>query len=571
LPQLRETAKLALIWNFFVVQGRSVLERVAHYANDVIMVFSLDGRLIEANERFFDIYGYPRGALPPITLADLRSPAALKTVAADLHRVRAEGSLVFETEHRRYDSSLFPVEVNSRLVELDGEPYAVSVVRDISEIKTAQARVRNMTNLLQTVAAAHRLLLHSNTDQEVFAGICAIATRFGLKMAWIGLIDGDMVRPVSWAGEGSGYLDDLVIRLDPSDRHARGPTGRAARLGRPVICTDFLSDPDTTPWHDRGRVFGWGASAAFPLFRHGRSCGALTLYAAEPGAFGPEEQTLLEDLAANVSFKLDQLDIRAQNAELQSRLQASVQNLLDVNVELERFSEIYSHDLQEPVRNVVSFTQFLERRLSGRLDSETEGLLRIIVEAARRIRQLNFDLLDFSRSRHSQTALAPTDAGAALRYACDTLSASLDQSGGQVHAGPLPEVLGNDAELRQVFLALLSNAILYAAPGRRPRIEVDAVAEGESWHFTVGDNGIGIESAYLDKVFTVFFRLHAAPDYPGSGVGLAITRKIIERHGGTVWIESEPGQGTVVHFRLHGTTNAPPAEAVLSARASGQP
>ena len=534
-----------------------MLERVAHYANDVIVVFSLDGRLIEANDRFFDFYGYSRESLPHLTLSDLRSQTAVTAIRADLDRVTSQGHFTFETEHRRCDGAVFPVEVSSRLVHLDGGSYAVSVIRDISEIKAAMGRIQNMTALLQTATAVHHHLLHANHEQDVFSGVCRASTQFGLKMAWIGVIEGEAVRPVSWSGEGSAYLDGLVILLDPRDCHAWGPTGTAIRFGKPVVSADFQNDPATAPWHERGQLFGWKASAAFPLFRYGQVYGALTLYAAESGMFGPAEQTLLEDLAANVSFKLDQLDVRAQNAELQASLQESLQKLLDVNVELERFSEIYSHDLQEPVRNVVSFTQFLERRLTGKFDAETEGLLRIIVDAARRIRQLNFDLLDFSRSRHSQTALIPTDSGAALRDACDTLQASLEQSGGQVHCGPLPEVLGNPAELRQVFLALLSNAIKFATPGRRPQIEVAAEAEGEVWHFTVRDNGIGIESAYLDKVFTVFFRLHARPDYPGSGVGLAISRKIIERHGGTIWLESPPGQGVEAHFRLYAAPSLP--------------
>jgi len=532
--------------------GVHVLGIAAHYANDVILVFSLTGRLLEANERFFDLYGYRREEVAHITLRDIRSPTSVASVSADLKRAEDEGGITFETEHRRKDGSVFPVEVSSRVVEIKGTRCAVSIVRDITEIKAAADRIAGMNCLFQTVTAAHQALLHSSSDDDVFDGICSVATSFGLKMAWVGLVDGNEVRPVRWSGNGSEYLSGIVIRVDPDDPRSWGPTGKAIQLGNPVVCNDFQNDPQTAPWHERGRAYGWGASAAFPLFRRGRPCGAFTIYSDRPGFFGADEVKLLEDLAGNISFLLDQIDIRNENRELETILQKSLQSLLDVNIELERFAEIYSHDLQEPVRNVVSFTQFLERRLSGQLDGDTQSLLKTIVEAAMRIRQLNFDLLEFSRSRHSQTALGCVDSETAVKYACGELDASLEQAGGEIRLHqPLPQVLGNEAELRQVFINLLSNAIKFASPLRPLTIDVAAQPEGDGWHFTIQDNGIGIEEQYLDKVFTVFFRLHALPEYPGSGVGLAITRKIIDRHDGRIWIESQDGGGTCVHFWLH--------------------
>lgn len=524
----------------------------AQFANDVILVFSLAGRLLEANERFYDLYGYRHDDVADITLSDIRSLSCMDSVPADLKRAEDEGGVTFETEHRRKDGSVFPVEVSSRVVEIKGTRCAVSIVRDITEMKAAAARIAGMNCLFQTVTAAHQALLHSSSDDEVFAGICSVATAFGLKMAWVGLVDGNEVTPVRWSGNGSEYLAEIMIRVDPDDPRSWGPTGKAIRLGVPVVCNDFQNDPQTAPWHERGRAYGWGASAAFPLFRRSRTCGAFTIYSDRPDFFGPDEVNLLEDLAGNISFLLDQIDIRNENRELEGILQKSLQSLLDVNIELERFAEIYSHDLQEPVRNVVSFTQFLERRLSGQLDAETQLLLKTIVEAAMRIRQLNFDLLEFSRSRHLQTALACVDSETAVQYACGELEASLEQAGAQIRLHPpLPQVLGNEAELRQVFINLLSNAIKFASPMRPLTIDVTATPESGGWHFTIQDNGIGIEEQYLDKVFTVFFRLHALPEYPGSGVGLAITRKIIDRHDGRIWIESRYGVGTSVHFWLH--------------------
>lgn len=529
-----------------------MLGPAAQFANDAILVFDQDGRLTEANERFLALYGYARGELPTLTLADLRSEASLSSLDADLRRTDELGAITYQTEHRRKDGSTFPVEISARILEVDAARYKVSIIRDISDSKATTNHIARLNRLFQATTAAHQVLIHSTTDDEAFGRICNVATEFGLKMAWVGLADGDTVKPMKWSGDGSDYLDGLIIKLDPADPHSWGPTGTAVRLGKHVICNDFQNDLQTAPWHQRGKRYGWGSSAAFPLFRGGNCCGALTIYSAYVDYFGFDEVRLLDDLATNISFLLDQIDIQHKKNELEARLQKSLDSLVNANIELERFSEIYSHHLQEPVRNVVSFTQLLERKLAGKLDDETKALLQTIVHAAMEIRQMNLDLLVFSRSRHSQTSLGPTDAGTAVQYACGELQASVTQAGADIRIKPLPQILGNDAELRQVFINLLSNAIKFAAPGRPPVIEVDAQAEDGGWHFTVRDNGIGIEEDYLEKVFVVFSRLHVQAEYPGTGTGLAITRRIIERHDGRIWIDSQMGVGTTVHFWLHG-------------------
>ncbi len=528
-----------------------VLGPAAQFANDAILVIGLDGRLMEANERFLTLYGYRPEELCHLSLADLRSEAARMNLDADPRRIDELEAITFETEHRRKDGSVFPVEVSTRVHEMNGVRYKVSIVRDITAGKAAINHIARLNRLFQAVTAAHQALLRSTTNDEVFGRVCTVATDFGMKMAWVGLTDGDVVRPAKWSGDGSDYLDGLVIRLDPADPRSWGPTGTAIRLGKHVICNDFQNDPQTAPWHERGRRYGWGASAAFPLFRGGLPCGALTIYSAHMGYFDVDEVCLLDDLAANISFLLDQIEVQHKKDELEARLQKSLDSLVDANIEMERFSEIYSHHLQEPVRNVVSFSQLLERKLAATLDAETKGVLSTVVEAAMKIRQLNLDLLEFSRLRHSPTALGSADSAAALQYACEELQASLKQAKAEIRIKPLPEVLGNDRELRQVFINLLSNAIKFAAPDRPPVIEVEARAEDGGWHFTIRDNGIGIDEPYLEKVFVVFSRLHVQAEYPGTGTGLAITRRIIERHGGRIWMDSRLGVGTTVHFWLH--------------------
>lgn len=534
-----------------------MLGLAARYANDAIIVVDGGGCLAEVNDRFCQMYGYAPAEAAGLSLVELRAPETLTTLDADLRCADEHGALTFQTIHRRKDGTCFPVEVSTRVALIEGDAVKISVIRDIAERKAAEARIGRLSRLYQAIAAAQQAMLHSTTEDEVFGRICAVATDYGLRMAWVGMAEGDQVRPVKWSGAGSDYLDGLVITLDPADPRSWGPTGTAVRTGRHVICNDFQHDLATQPWHERGRTFGWGASGAFPLLRGGRPVGALTIYSSEPGFFGEDELALLDDLAANISFLLDRFQVEERKNELEAALKASLDHMVDVNLELERFSEIYSHHLQEPVRNVVAYAQLLERRLAGKLDADQSALLAILAEGARRIGQLNLDLLAFAQARHADSALGEADCDRALRYAREQLASTIEQAGAVIEAKPLPRVLGAEPELRQVFVNLLSNALKFAAPDRRPVIRIGAVAEQGGWHFTVADNGIGIAPEYLDKVFGVFVRLHTSQAYPGSGVGLAITRRSIERQGGRVWIDSQPDCGTVVHFWLRAAEAGP--------------
>lgn len=539
-----------------------LLGHAAKFANDVILVLSLDGRILEANEQFSHLYGYDAGEAASLTLADLRSETSRDHLAADLARAAALGEFACETEHRRKDGTVFPVEVSSRLVAIDGAPHHVSIIRDISERKAAQNRLIRVGHLYRAVSVAYQALLYSKSADEVFRRICSVSTDFGLKLAWVGLVEDDKVVPVQWSGEGSDYLDGLRITVDPDDPSAWGPTGTAARLGRHVICNDFQDDPLTAPWHERGRTHGWMASGAFPLFRLGRTVGALTIYSGERGYFGADEIRLLDDLAAGISFVLDRIEIESAKKELEAALQKSLDQLTNANIELERFAEIYSHDLQEPIRNVVSFSQLLARRLGDQLGEDDRSTLATIIDAAKRIGQLNLDLLAYSRSRRDGGVLATADAGKALDYASGELDERMRAAGAELRVKGLPVVVGSDAEIRQVFINLLSNSLKFA-DHRPPLIEVEARPEQDFWHFTFRDNGIGVAEEYHEKIFGVFVRLHPTSLYPGSGVGLAITRRIIERLGGRIWIESRLGAGTTVHFLLRKPQeDAPQAAAV---------
>jgi PAS domain S-box-containing protein len=220
------------------------------------------------------------------------------------------------------------------------------------------------------------------------------------------------------------------------------------------------------------------------------------------------------------------------------------------NEELQRFAYVASHDLQEPLRSIVSFSQLLERRYKGRLDADADDYIAFIVEGGVRMRNLIRDLLQFSRLETQARNPVPADAGRAVTDALELHAGQLAELGGSVTVGQLPTVLADPAQLEQVFVNLVGNAIKYRQPDTAPEIAISARRTDGWWEFAVADNSIGIEAEYFDRIFEMFRRLHTHDKYEGTGIGLAVVKRIVERHGGRIWVESTPGVGSTFFFTL---------------------
>jgi len=220
------------------------------------------------------------------------------------------------------------------------------------------------------------------------------------------------------------------------------------------------------------------------------------------------------------------------------------------NDELEQFAHIASHDLQEPLRMISSYIQLLRRRYVNKLDAQADEFIGYAVDGAKRMQALINDLLNFSRVASGAQPMVPVDLEAAFDDTLKDLEIRIEDCGATVTHDPLPTVSADPVQIRQLLLNLIANGMKFQLPAQKPEVRVTATREEDEWRFGVSDNGIGIDAKYFKNLFQIFKRLHSNDEYPGTGIGLAMCRKIVERHGGRIWIESVLGQGSTFLFTL---------------------
>ncbi len=270
---------------------------------------------------------------------------------------------------------------------------------------------------------------------------------------------------------------------------------------------------------------------------------------------GVPSKTPAGNLAGYIGSCIDISDRKKLEEELAERAKQLEQS----NAELEQFAYVASHDLQEPLRTIASYTQLLAKRYQGQLDEKADKYIHYIVDGAQRMQALIDDLLKYSRVSTSRQEFQPVDCQEILEQAIGHLKVAIRQAGAEVSLDPtcprLPVVLGDATQLLQLFQNLISNAIKYRQPEVKPVVKIAAKPSqfknsGGCWLFAVKDNGIGIDPQHRDRIFLIFQRLHTRNEYPGTGIGLAVCHKIVERHQGQIWVESQIGQGATFYFTL---------------------
>jgi PAS domain S-box-containing protein len=421
-----------------------------------------------------------------------------------------------DSVHRAYTESVrtrAPYEITHRLQMKDGR---VKWVNDRCETSyDAEGRPLRSQGTVQDVTERHR------SEEQVRA-----TSRYARSLI-------------------EASLDPLVtISPDGKVTDVNEATVKATGVARErLIGTDF-SSYFTEPQRARSgyeQVFERGYVVDYPLaLRHVSGSVMDVLYNASVYRTEGGEVIGVFAAARDVTERK-----RAEQA-----LCRTLEELKRSNAELEQFAYVASHDLQEPLRMVSSYTQLLARRYRGRLDEDADDFVGFAVDGANRMQRLINDLLAYSRVGTRGRPFGPTDSHAALGQALRNLAAAIDEAGGLVTNDDLPLVLADETQLVLVFQNLVGNAVKFRRPDEPPRVHVSARRDGRMWAFRVRDNGIGIAPEFHARLFTIFQRLHTRDEYPGTGIGLAICKRIVERHGGQIGVESTAGAGSTFVFTI---------------------
>jgi PAS domain S-box-containing protein len=779
------------------------IEYLTRNANDCILLLDGEFRVIEANEKALEVYGFSREEITRAGLRDLRCGTAVPDLDERMHQVKVTGGLVFESMHCRKDGTSFPVENSIRYLDIGGQPFYQAIIRDISERKKAEARIERLSHMYHALSQVNHSIVFAKDRTELIISICRTIVENGrFRLAWVGFVDEATRRVIPFGRYGcdDGYLEELVISVEDIPE-GQGPTGRAIRERQHIICQNIGTDSTMEPWREKAHARGYLSSAAFPLFIADQSVGALMVYAPAPDFFDEEIVSLLDELSSNLSHALESFqrdealessrerllfamksssmgawdwhladntchwddsmhaligvkpgefsctiedlmplihpsdrervrqelkdvlaagtdyeskyqvvlpngtiryihtkgsvyrnelgnpvrmaglswdntdkmqkslkqqqqkellrtmldtipvmicyfdtdsclkwanvewektlgwslldlnpeevlekccpdstdrnrmlkffgtangtwadfmmhsqrgsilyttwaavrlsdetiiaigqdisermrakdEILSLNAGLEARVRERTVQLEEVNRDLEAFSYSVSHDLRAPLRAVKGFGEMLRDEHAEDLGQEGLRLADLIVENADRMGLLIADLLSFSQVGRGGISRATIDMTGLVRSVIDELQSREAFGGIEFQVKPLAGAVGDEAMIRQVWMNLLANALKFTLPKGIGRIEVSSEsAEGESV-YRVKDSGVGFDGQYADKLFGIFQRLHAAADFEGSGVGLAIVQRIVTRHGGKAWAEGVKGEGATFYFSL---------------------
>jgi len=455
-----------------------------------IHILDDQGNLVEANDSFCRHLGYTMEEALQLSVFDWEAKMTADELRTGMKKY-LDGQGVFESVHRRKDGALIDVEVSLVGVELDGRKYVYATNHDITERKKAENRMKLFHNVLDLSSDA------------------------------VLIMDGETARPVDFnkaAHEQLGYTREEMPGLS--------------------ILDIIVTEPGSFIWKDRVKEVKESGGLIVER-NHRRKDGSLFPVETALTVVEMEGKDYLVAVVRDLTerIKIRELEITAKSLELTNR-------------ELAEFAHVASHDLQEPLRTIIAFSDRLEAKFGAELSPKSLDYLRRIRYAGVRMSQLLQDLLSYSLVSGGHLNFERVDLSQIVTGVLEDLHGAIEESGAILSVGPLPVVSADPSQMSQMFQNLISNAIKYHKPGERPDISISTrgikTPMGKSnsvWEVIVEDAGIGFEKQYAEKIFKLFERLHGHSEYDGTGVGLATALKIVQRHGWTIKAEGEPGVG----------------------------
>ena len=486
-----------------VRQAEARLWGVLNSAPDAMIVVDGDGSITMANSQTEKLFGYDAADLLGRSVETLMTERFRGTHS--LHRadyVANPGNVrrmvpAAEVHAQRKDGSEFPIEITLSPVAGDKAGAVICDIRDITARKEAEELLQ-LTRF--SVEHASEAIFWARPDSTLFQ-VNDAACRF------------------------LGFSRQELLSLTLCDFEDGGSIGNGN---------------GHASWNNWKNNF----NELVANLRHASTMTVETRFRRKDGGLFPVEVTLNHiDFAGKEYLCAFARDISARKLAERSK------ELARSNAELEEFSHVVSHDLREPLNNVTSYVKLLAKEYQGKLGADADDYIRYALDGVGWMHTLIGDLRSYARTTAEKKALEPTDFGSVVTRSIANLSTAIEERRATVSYEPMPTVAADPCAMTQVFQNLIENALKFRGE-EPPVVHVGAARRAGDWVFSVRDNGIGIDPEHSQKIFTIFHRLHSRPEYPGSGIGLAICKKIVERHGGRIWVESEPGRGAIFSFTI---------------------
>jgi PAS domain S-box-containing protein len=512
-----------------------------------------DGKYLGVNRAWEDLFGLSRSDFVGKEVHDLYPQSraiADKHFAMDQELWNKPGSQSYEIPIVTPDGrSRHTIYYKATFTQADGEVAGlIGTIIDITERKEAERRLAIEYQVTRLLAEADNV---ADVMPHVLRILCEnLGFLYGAR--WVHDPQARVLRCVeSWCADDpvlEEFRHTSVSRLETKPDRPGGLNRRVWTTGQAVWLPD-VSLESTLQRREAAARAGLRSAFAFPILMGGEFYGVVEFYAR---AIRPRNEQVIE-IAQTAGSQIAQFIARllaeAALREANDELARQAEELKRSNSELEQFAYVASHDLQEPLRMISSYTQLLMRRYGDRFDKEAKEFMDFVVDGSARMKQLIEDILAYSRIGTRGRELAPVESEAALKRALGSLRGSIEASGATVTHDPLPPVHADAVQLAQLFQNLIGNALKFKGPDA-PLVRVSATQRADAWEFAVNDNGIGIDPEFFGRIFMVFQRLHGKGEYPGTGIGLAICKKVVDRHGGRIWVESWPGAGSTFYFTL---------------------
>jgi PAS domain S-box-containing protein len=504
------------------------LQAMLDNSTAVIYMKDIQGRYMTINRSYEVLFHLDRNQVKGKTDQDIFPAEIADIFQANDRAVIAAGVALEKEEVAPQDDGLHTyLSIKFPLFDAEGKIYAVcGMSTDISDRQHREEMLRNIS-----------LGVATKTDKFLFQALAEYLTKtLGVEYAFISESippDGDRVRTIAGYGDGR-VLENFEYAL--ANTPCEQVVGKQLCVYPDRVQQQFPLD---TYLQDINAESFIGA----PLFDStGRVLGLIAVLSHQPC----RDPDLMAEIL-NIFAVRAAAEIERQQAEV--ALHNQKQELARSNDELQQFAYVASHDLQEPLRMITSYLELLERRYKGQLDAKADTFIAYAVDGATRMQILINDLLSYSRVGTQKQNFQAVDCTKIVQNVLTNLQVTIAQNNAVITYAPLPQVNADPSQLTQLFQNLIGNAIKFRSE-EPPQIQIGAEYTDDKWLFSVEDNGIGMESQYLDRIFIIFQRLHGKTEYPGTGIGLAVCKKIVERHGGSLWVESQPGRGSTFHFSL---------------------